>query len=46
MTKEEFIARITPLAVQDMQRTGIPASLTISQAALRLEPLNIITGKL
>jgi len=34
MTQAEFIAKIAPLAVQDMHRSRIPASLTISQAAL------------
>lgn len=34
MKPAEFIARVAPAAVLDMQRTGIPASLTIAQAAL------------
>lgn len=34
MTNAEFIARIVPFAVADMQRSHIPASLTIAQAAL------------
>ncbi|WP_136604681.1 glycoside hydrolase family 73 protein [Paenibacillus dokdonensis] len=34
MTKAEFIATIAPCAVKDMQATGVPASLTIAQAAL------------
>lgn len=34
MTESEFIARIVPFAVADMQRSHIAASLTIAQAAL------------
>ncbi|MNC14694.1 Exo-glucosaminidase LytG precursor [compost metagenome] len=34
MNKSEFIAKIVPFAVADMQRSGIAASLTIAQAAL------------
>ncbi|AIQ46987.1 hypothetical protein R70723_14695 [Paenibacillus sp. FSL R7-0273] len=34
MTSAEFIARIVPYAVADMQRSHIAASLTIAQAAL------------
>ncbi|KUP23227.1 glycoside hydrolase family 73 protein [Paenibacillus sp. DMB5] len=34
MTNAEFIARIVPFAIADMQRSHIPASLTIAQAAL------------
>lgn len=34
MTKTEFIAIIAPLAIQSMQQSKVPASLTISQAAL------------
>lgn len=34
MKPADFIARIAPAAVADMQRTGIPASLTIAQAIL------------
>lgn len=34
MTVSEFLARIIPYAVADMQRSHIPASLTIAQAAL------------
>lgn len=34
MTEVEFIAKIVPFAVEDMRRSKVPASLTISQAAL------------
>lgn len=34
MTKTEFIAAIAPLAVQNMNRSKVPASLTIAQSAL------------
>ncbi|WP_136603675.1 glycoside hydrolase family 73 protein [Paenibacillus dokdonensis] len=34
MNKTNFISTIFPCAVSDMQRTGIPASLTIAQAIL------------
>ncbi|MDQ0194972.1 glycoside hydrolase family 73 protein [Paenibacillus wynnii] len=34
MTKAEFIATITPLAIQSMQRSKVPASLIIAQGAL------------
>ncbi|WP_410769566.1 glycoside hydrolase family 73 protein [Fontibacillus sp. BL9] len=34
MTRAEFIAKIAPFAVADMQKTNIAASLTIAQAAL------------
>ncbi|GIP29642.1 hypothetical protein J23TS9_47720 [Paenibacillus sp. J23TS9] len=34
MNKTNFISTIAPCAVSDMQRTGIPASLTIAQAIL------------
>ncbi|MED5017944.1 glycoside hydrolase family 73 protein [Paenibacillus chibensis] len=34
MTPNEFIPKIAPCAVEDMQATGVPASLTIAQAAL------------
>lgn len=34
MIKSEFIATIAPSAVKDMLLTGVPASLTIAQAAL------------
>ncbi|MDF9839086.1 MULTISPECIES: glucosaminidase domain-containing protein [unclassified Paenibacillus] len=34
MTNAEFIARIVPFAIADMQRSHIPASLIIAQAAL------------
>ncbi|HWO52954.1 MAG TPA: glucosaminidase domain-containing protein [Paenibacillus cookii] len=34
MKQEEFIAKIAPLAVADQAKTGVPASLTIAQAAL------------
>ncbi|KGE16914.1 glycoside hydrolase family 73 protein [Paenibacillus wynnii] len=34
MTKAEFIATITPLAIQSMQRSNVPASLIIAQGAL------------
>ncbi|MGN7359432.1 glycoside hydrolase family 73 protein [Paenibacillus sp. SAF-054] len=34
MRKADFIARIAPLAAADQQKTGVPASLTIAQAAL------------
>lgn len=34
MKPADFIAKIAPLAVSDMKSTGVPASLTIAQAAL------------
>lgn len=34
MKPADFIAKIVPAAIEDMRRTGIPASLTIAQAAL------------
>ncbi|MWV44573.1 mannosyl-glycoprotein endo-beta-N-acetylglucosamidase [Paenibacillus sp. HJL G12] len=34
MNKNEFISTLTPCAISDMQRCGIPASLTIAQAIL------------
>lgn len=34
MTEGEFIAKIAPFAVEDMRRSKVAASLTISQAAL------------
>ncbi|MDR9852415.1 glycoside hydrolase family 73 protein [Paenibacillus sp. VCA1] len=34
MKQENFIAKIAPLAVADQSKTGVPASLTIAQAAL------------
>ncbi len=34
MTEVEFIAKIAPFAVEDMRRSKVPASFTISQAAL------------
>lgn len=34
MKQTDFIAKIAPAAVEDMKRTGVPASLTIAQAAL------------
>lgn len=34
MVPQQFIAVIAPMAVLSMQKTGIPASLTIAQAAL------------
>ncbi|OPA76962.1 hypothetical protein BVG16_17655 [Paenibacillus selenitireducens] len=34
MDPQQFISRIAPMAVKSMQDTGIPASLTIAQAAL------------
>lgn len=34
MTPQEFIARLAPLAMSDMARTGVPASVKIAQAAL------------
>ncbi|WP_152395005.1 glycoside hydrolase family 73 protein [Paenibacillus guangzhouensis] len=34
MDPQQFIARIAPMAVLSMYQTGIPASLTIAQAAL------------
>ena len=34
MTKSEFIAAITPLAIENMLRSKVPASLTIAQGAL------------
>lgn len=34
MKQAEFISKIAPAAVEDMKRTGVPASLTIAQAAL------------
>lgn len=30
----EFIARLAPVAVQDMRKYGVPASLTLAQAIL------------
>lgn len=33
-TRKQFIEKIAPLAVEDMRRTGVPASLTIAQACL------------
>lgn len=34
MTRKEFISKLAPLAVADMKRTGVPASLTIAQGIL------------
>lgn len=34
MTKNEFIATIAPMAIEDMIQTGVLASITIAQAAL------------
>lgn len=34
MTREEYIEKYAKLAVQEMQRTGIPASITLAQACL------------
>lgn len=34
MKQTDFIAKIASAAVEDMKRTGVPASLTIAQAAL------------
>ncbi|WP_326847656.1 glucosaminidase domain-containing protein [Paenibacillus alvei] len=34
MKPNEFISKITPAAVEDMKKTGVPASLTIAQAIL------------
>ncbi|WP_327195542.1 glucosaminidase domain-containing protein [Paenibacillus alvei] len=34
MKPTDFIAKIAPAAVEDMKKTGVPASLTIAQAAL------------
>lgn len=34
MKKTDFVAQLAPLAATDQQNTGVPASLTIAQAAL------------
>lgn len=34
LTREEYIERYALLAIQEMQRTGIPASITLAQACL------------
>lgn len=33
-TRQQFIEKIAPLAIADMKKTGVPASLTIAQAIL------------
>lgn len=34
LSRQQFIDTIAPLAIEDMRRTGVPASLTIAQAIL------------
>ena len=34
LTRQQFIEKLAPLAIEDMRRTGVPASLTIAQAIL------------
>lgn len=34
LTRQQFIGKLAPLAIEDMRRTGVPASLTIAQAIL------------
>lgn len=34
LTRQQFIDRLAPLAIEDMRKTGVPASLTIAQAIL------------
>ena len=34
LTRQQFIDKLSPLAIEDMQRTWVPASLTIAQAIL------------
>ncbi|HRS18221.1 MAG TPA: glucosaminidase domain-containing protein, partial [Bacteroidales bacterium] len=34
MTRGEYIEAYAPIAVKEMQRTGIPASITLAQACL------------
>ena len=33
-TRQQFIDKLAPLAIEDMRKTGVPASLTIAQAIL------------
>ena len=34
MSRQEFIDKLAPMAIEDMRRTGVPASLTIAQGIL------------
>lgn len=34
LTRQQFIGKLAPLAIEDMRRTGVPASLTIAQGIL------------
>ena len=34
LTRQHFIDKLAPLAIEDMRRTGVPASLTIAQGIL------------
>ena len=34
MTQQEFINKLAPIAVKDMQASGVPASVTIAQGIL------------
>lgn len=34
LSRQQFIDKVAPLAIEDMRRTGVPASLTIAQAIL------------
>ncbi|HKJ41517.1 MAG TPA: glucosaminidase domain-containing protein [Sunxiuqinia sp.] len=34
LTREQYIQKYAPLAIQEMQRSGIPASITLAQACL------------
>lgn len=34
LTRQQFIEKLAPLAIEDMRRTGVPASLTIAQGIL------------
>lgn len=34
LTRQQFIDKLAPLAIEDMRKTGVPASLTIAQAIL------------
>jgi len=45
LTRQQFIEKLAPLAIEDMRRTGVPASLTIAQGILESNDGNSTLAK-
>lgn len=45
LSRQEFIDKLAPLAIEDMRRTGVPASLTIAQGILESNSGNSTLAK-